>query len=94
MEVIEYKELKAKIFKEVKLDILVKVAEDRVTYKDKMQNTYERFHYSTPKSVYKHESLVEMDLARNITTLRKDLKAMKSEFDSYGVEKEKIRYSK
>ena len=94
MELIEYKKLKAKIFKEVKLDIASKVAEDKERYKDKMANTADRFNYTNRHSESKENSMLELDLDCDIVTLRKQLKRAKEEYDSFDEEMKKIQFKK
>jgi len=94
MELIEYKKLKAKIFKEVKLDIESKIAEDKERYKDKMANTADRFNYKHYYSESKEDSIFELDLDCDIVTLRKLLKKAKEEFDSFYENMNKIKYKK
>ena len=94
MELKEYKKLKAKIFKEVKLDIQSRVEQDKENYKDKMQNSADRFNYKNFHSVSKDDSRYELDLDADIVTLRKNLKIAKLEHDSFEEDMNKIKYKK
>ena len=94
MELVEYKKLKAKIFKEVKLDIESKVAQDKETYKDKIVNSRDRFNYTTRHHESRRDWELTLDLSCNITDLRKELKEEKLKYDSFDEEMDKIRYKK
>ena len=94
MELIEYKKLKAKIFKEVKLDIASKVAQDKESYKDKMADTADRFNYKNYNYESREDWTYTLELNDSIVNLRKELKEAKLKFDSFEEDMNKIKYKK